>query len=53
MKLLIDTHLLLWAAGQRSRLPRLPGYYSTILGMKLLFSAASLWESAIKRGLGA
>lgn len=52
MKFLLDTHLLLWAAGQPDRLS------STARGLlddpenALLFSPASLWEIAIKRGLG-
>jgi len=51
MKLLLDTHVLLWAAGQPERLP---AKARRILGEEqnlLLFSAASLWEIAIKRGL--
>jgi PIN domain nuclease of toxin-antitoxin system len=52
MRLLIDTHLLLWAAGQPARLP--PQALSLIGDRtnELLFSAASLWEIAIKSGLG-
>ncbi len=52
MRLLIDTHLLLWAAGQSARLS--PQARSLIAdpGNELLFSAASLWEIAIKAGLG-
>lgn len=52
MKLLLDTQLLLWAAGQVEKLP------IAALGLiedprnELLFSAASLWEITIKRGLG-
>lgn len=52
MKLLLDTQVLLWAAGQPERLS--PSA-RTLLGdprHELLFSAASLWEIAIKRGLG-
>jgi PIN domain nuclease of toxin-antitoxin system len=52
MRLLIDTHLLLWAAGSPERLsPEARG----LLGdpeNELLFSAASLWEIAIKAGHG-
>ena len=52
MKLLLDTHLLLWAAGDPGRIPakcrRLIGNREN----ELLFSAASLWEVAIKRALG-
>jgi len=52
MKLLLDTHLLLWAAGEPRRLSK---QARTLIGNpdnELLFSAASLWEVAIKRGLG-
>jgi len=52
MKLLLDTHLLLWAAGEPARLSA--GARSLIENPEneLLFSAASLWEVAIKCGLG-
>lgn len=52
MILLLDTHLLLWAAGEPEKLSALA---QTLLNDPLnepLFSAASLWEIAIKRGLG-
>jgi len=52
MKLLLDTHLLLWAAGQPERLS---GKALTLLEPtenELFFSAASLWEVVIKRALG-
>ena len=52
MKLLLDTHLLLWAAGDPDRIP---AKYRRLIGdeqNELLFSAASLWEVAIKSGLG-
>ena len=52
MKLLLDTHLLLWAAGHPGRLPPAARALLEDLGNELLFSAASLWEIAIKRGLG-
>lgn len=52
MKLLLDTHLLLWAAGQPDRLPATARASLEDLGNELLFSSASLWEVAIKRGLG-
>lgn len=52
MRLLIDTHLLLWAAGQSARLsPQARGLIADP-DNELLFSAASLWEIAIKAGLG-
>lgn len=51
MKLLLDTHLLLWAAAGSDRLP--PRAYELITDPKneLLFSVASLWEIVIKNGL--
>lgn len=52
MKLLLDTHLLLWAAGTPERLS---AEARALIGAPenlLFFSAASLWEIAIKRGLG-
>lgn len=52
MKLLLDTHLLLWAAGQPDRLSAAARALLENPENALLFSAASLWEVAIKRGLG-
>ena len=55
MKLLLDTHVLLWAAGAPDRLPALPADVRTLLEDRTtepIFSAASLWEVAIKSGLG-
>ena len=52
MKLLLDSHLLLWAAGTPERLPESARALFEDPGNELLFSAASLWEIAIKRGLG-
>jgi len=52
MKLLLDTHLLLWAAGQPERLSASARRLINDKRNELLFSAASLWEVAIKRGLG-
>ena len=52
MKLLLDTHLLLWAAGEPDRLSE---DARTLIGdqdNELFFSAASLWEIAIKKSLG-
>lgn len=52
MILLLDTHLLLWAAGSPEKLS--PAAQSLLQnpGNELVFSAASLWEIEIKRGLG-
>ena len=52
MKLLLDTHLLLWAAGEPDRLPLSAVAEIENASNDLLFSPASLWEVAIKRGLG-
>ena len=52
MKLLLDTHLLLWAAGQPDRLSAAACALIEAADNELIFSAASLWEIAIKRGLG-
>lgn len=51
MKLLLDTHLLLWVAGQPSRLSPAARTLLDNPENELLFSAASFWEIAIKRGL--
>ncbi len=52
MKLLLDTHLLLWAAGEPQRLSKQTRRLIDNPDNELLFSAASLWEVTIKRGLG-
>lgn len=52
MKLLLDTHLLLWAAGQSNRLSSTARKLIAAPDNELLFSAASIWEVVIKRGLG-
>jgi PIN domain nuclease of toxin-antitoxin system len=52
MKLLLDTHLLLWAAGEPKQLSKQARALIDDPDNELLFSAASLWEVAIKRGLG-
>jgi PIN domain nuclease of toxin-antitoxin system len=52
MKLLLDTHVLLWAAGQPDRLP---AAIRNMLGdprNELIFSVVNLWEIVIKRNLG-
>jgi len=52
VKLLLDTHLLLWAAGQPENLSPAARQQLEAPENELLFSAASLWEIAIKHGLG-
>jgi PIN domain nuclease of toxin-antitoxin system len=52
MKLLLDTHLLLWTVGRSALLSPVARAMIGDLSNELLFSAASLWEVAIKKGLG-
>lgn len=52
MKLLLDTHLLLWAAGHPNRLSATAHSLIENPENELLFSVASMWEVVIKRGLG-
>lgn len=50
MKLLLDTHVLVWAAAAPERLGR--ARQVLLDAEQRLFSAASIWELAIKRSLG-
>lgn len=52
MKLLLDTHLLLWVAGQPERLSLSTRKLLNDAHNHLLFSSASIWEIVIKRNLG-
>lgn len=52
MTFLLDTHLLLWAAGRPDMLSDAARALIDDRDNELLFSAASLWEVAIKGGLG-
>ncbi|MDQ0139963.1 type II toxin-antitoxin system VapC family toxin [Cupriavidus necator] len=52
MKLLLDTHLLLWMALTPARLPLDAQSLVSRDDTVLFFSPASLWEVAIKQGLG-
>ena len=52
MKLLLDTHVLLWAAGEPKKLSLKARRLITDTENELMFSAASVWEVAIKRALG-
>jgi PIN domain nuclease of toxin-antitoxin system len=52
VKVLLDTQLLLWAAGQPERLPVAARRIIDDDRNQLMFSAASLWEVAIRSGLG-
>jgi PIN domain nuclease of toxin-antitoxin system len=52
MTLLVDTHLLIWAAAMPDRLSPEARTLLTDPDHDLVFSAASLWEISIKLGLG-
>ena len=52
MSLLLDTHVLLRAAGEPERLPRSTQEMLEDPAVAVTFSAASIWEVAIKNGLG-
>ena len=52
MRLLLDTHLLLWTLAEPDRLDDVTRSTLEDAGNEVIFSAASLWEIAIKAGLG-
>lgn len=52
MKLLLDTHILLWAASAPHKLPSKIRDLIEDQNNELYFSAASLWEIVIKNRLG-
>ena len=52
MTVLLDTHVLLWAAGFPDRLSRGTRELIDDDETELLYSAASIWEVAIKSSLG-
>jgi PIN domain nuclease of toxin-antitoxin system len=52
MKLLLDTHVLLWVAADSPSLSAQARELIDDPRNELFFSAASLWEIAIKKGLG-
>jgi PIN domain nuclease of toxin-antitoxin system len=52
VKYLLDTHVLLWAAGQPEKLPETARSLLMMPESELFFSAAALWEIIIKRSLG-
>lgn len=52
MKFLLDTHILLWAAAEPHRLSRNARALIEDSENELLFSPVSIWEIAIKYGLG-
>ena len=52
MTILLDTHILLWAAGAPERLPSHARAAIEDPRNDLVYSAASVWEVAIKSGRG-
>ena len=52
MRFLLDTQLLLWATDQPDRLSQKARDLLEPPGNELIFSPASLWEIAIKTGIG-
>jgi PIN domain nuclease of toxin-antitoxin system len=52
VKLLLDTHLLLWASEESSRLSAVAKKLIASPANELIFSVASIWEIAIKQGKG-
>jgi PIN domain nuclease of toxin-antitoxin system len=52
MRLLLDTHLLLWAVSEPAQLDEATRELIEDAANEVLFSAASIWEIAIKARLG-
>ncbi len=52
MRLLLDTHVLLWALNDPARLDDATRDLLEDVANEVLFSAASIWEIAIKARLG-
>jgi PIN domain nuclease of toxin-antitoxin system len=52
VKLLLDTHLLLWSIAASRKVPAPVRELLVDPGNEVLYSAASVWEIAIKSGLG-
>ena len=52
MRLLLDTHILLWVAGEPEKLPESARKMLLDERNFLFFSAANIWEIVIKSGLG-
>ncbi len=52
MSLLLDTHVLLWASATPDRLTPEVRRMIEDMSEQILYSAASIWEVAIKGGLG-
>ncbi len=52
MRLLLDTHILILAAGAPEKLSKMAAYLVGDVDNEIHFSAVSLWEIAIKTGRG-
>jgi PIN domain nuclease of toxin-antitoxin system len=52
VRLLVDTHVLLWALAEPQKLPRASRAKLEAVENEVLFSAASIWELAIKLQIG-
>ena len=52
MRVLLDTHVLIWALGQPRRLPKDIQSVLQEPQNEIFFSAASIWEIAIKTQIG-
>ncbi len=52
MRVLLDTHILIWSLYELERLDQATGALLEEPGTDVLFSAASIWEIAIKARLG-
>ena len=49
MRILLDTHVLLWAIAEPARLSRRARHLLADESNQLLFSAATIWEIQLKR----
>ncbi len=52
MRILLDTHILIWALIEPNRLPPIIRSKLEDPSHEVIFSVASIWEIAIKAGLG-
>ncbi len=52
MRILLDTHILMWALIEPNRLPPIIRSKLEDPSHEVIFSVASIWEIAIKAGLG-
>jgi PIN domain nuclease of toxin-antitoxin system len=52
MRILLDSHLLVWLAAMTAKLPKQALPFIDDIDNVLFYSAASLWELSAKYGLG-